>query len=60
MTPFKQAFTKIEDEVTELNAATGVLHLAFHDMTGSGEDHTALAQSIFFAARSIEAIVKRI
>jgi hypothetical protein len=60
LAPHKKAFTAIEDELTELNAATGVLHLAFHDMTASGEDHSSLAQSIFFTARSIEAIVKRI
>jgi hypothetical protein len=59
-TTLRQAFSMIEDELTELNAATGVLHLAFHDMTADGQDDSALAQSIFFTARSIEALVKRI
>jgi hypothetical protein len=41
-------------------AAAGVLHLAFHEMTESGGDNSALARSIFFAARSIEAHIRRI
>ena len=59
-TELRHAHSEIEDDLTELHAATGVLHLAFHDMTESGEDNSALAQSIFFTARSIEAIIKRI
>ena len=57
---FRRAYSEIEDDLTELHSATGVLHLAFHDMTESGEDNSALAQSIFFTARGIEAILKRI
>ena len=57
---FKRAYMTIEDELAEINAAAGVLHLAFHDLTADGNDHSALAQSLFFTARSIEAIVKRI
>jgi hypothetical protein len=57
---FKRAYMTIEDELAEINAAAGVLHLAFHDLTADSNDHSALAQSRFFTARSIEAIVKRI
>jgi hypothetical protein len=57
---YKQAYIAIEDELAEINAAAGVLHLAFHDLTADGKDHSALAQTLYFTARSIEAIVKRI
>ena len=56
----RRAYFAIEDDLTELRSATGVLHLAFHDLSECGQGNCALAQSIFFTARSVEAIINRI
>jgi hypothetical protein len=51
---------EIEDELTELHATTGVLHLAHHDMSENGVGETALALSVFSAARTIKGLMERI
>jgi hypothetical protein len=58
--PFKLAYIKIEDDLVVLEAAASVLHLAFGFMIERGEDKTALAQSIWFTAKGLEAAVERI
>jgi hypothetical protein len=57
---FNRARLGIDDEMVELHAATGILHLAYHDMSEGGNGDCALALSVFSAARTIEALMERI
>ena len=57
---FKIAYIAIEDDMCVLSSSAGVLHLAFADFEARGKGKCALAQSLYFTARSIEAACQRI
>ena len=60
VTERKRALFAIEDDLNVLHASAGVLHLAFSELEGRGEDGMALAQSLWFTATNIEAAIDRI
>jgi hypothetical protein len=53
-------FLEIEDDILLLEASAGVLHLAFRSLDNSGKGHSALAQTIWLAAKTIEDACQRI
>jgi hypothetical protein len=55
----RHAHSRIEDDLTELLCAVGVLDLAHTDLSESG-GNPAVTRSLHFTARGIEAIVRRI
>ena len=56
----KRAYMKIEDDMIVLAASASVLHLAFAELEAQEKGCTALAQSLWFTAKSIEAACDRI
>ena len=56
----KDALLEIDDDLILIESATGVLHIALGHLEEHEEGKTALAQSLWFTATSVEAVCRRI